>query len=257
MLGHHVGRGTPDNLGQLGGIKMLKIDSKQMVQLGRELNKLRSRSVPFAVRQTLNDQAFGARTRWTTSLKKQWAVRTAYLPQRNQVVKAEGFDVARMAAVLGSRVDYMKHLEETGVTKGKSGRFGVAIPAAPKAKRNEKRAKGWAPNRLNAIKLPGVRFKGGRQTRNAGTIAYLARKGGGVGFLNLGKNKGLYRISGSEGSPKIRKVWDLSKSAIRVKPKPALEPAAHAVRGMTQAMFEAQLRRQLAWCKRIGPRQGG
>ena len=201
---------------------MIAVDVREVEQLEKDLKTLAKKAFPFAVRDTLNDLAFDARRDYAERAGEEMKLRGPWTVKSMRVDKVRGVMVSKMVSVSGSIEPYMES-QESGAKESAKGRYGVPAPAVSKS-RIKNRPKTPARNRFGGLTGVVSLQKGSRQVRNAGAIAYAARKGGGIVFLNLGKRKGLYRVSpGKKRAAKIRKVWDLSKKSITITKNPMLQ----------------------------------
>lgn len=215
-------------------------DLRQLRKLQKDLEKFAHKAMPFAVKNGLNDIAFAARKEWAENqLPKAFTLRNTWTARGLRVDKATGRSIATMQSAVGSIRDYMLEREE-GSTQTKRGKHGVAIPMTG-ASGQPKRAKRTKPvrpaNYLQALQVART-TTGTRKRRNvvgmmqaikSGGVAYLemrkATKGGGQGGLR----KGLFRVSGGKRKPKLRLLYDLTKSVVRTKPIPTLEETLKAM----------------------------
>ena len=233
----------------------LSVDTRQIRKLVKDLEKTRAKALPYATREFVNSAAFLARDHWIQRAESTMKLRSQFTKKSIQVDKARGLQVSQQVSRVGSIADYML-TQEDGATIGKKGRVGTPIPAAAPGKRKS-RGRLAAKNRLQAITLAGKGGAGGtgrswRQRRNAAAISIAARHGGGVVFLDLGKRKGLYRISGTKRGLRVKKVWDLSQTSVRVPRNPMLEQTMREMGPLMPGLMEKALLYQLRFHKVMG-----
>jgi hypothetical protein len=73
-----------------------------------------------------------------------------------------------------------------------------------------------------------------------------AAKTGGVVFLDLGRRKGLFRVTGSgKGKLRVRMLYDLSQKTVVTKPRPTLEPTVELMTYKAPRIFEIELQKQV------------
>lgn len=220
-----------------------------MRRFRKDLDKLGKIGAKFAMRETLNNLAFAAREQWQREIKGQFTLRNKFTERSVRVVKA-GRAALGMRSVVGSVAPYMGD-QETGFTETGQGKHGHAIPtssaagqgksANPRTKRIRRK------NYLSAIQVE--RSVGSRKQRNAMAIR-KAGKSKGVAFLDLGRTKGLFRVSGTGRRSRIRMIWDLSRRSVRVAPHPTMEPAVKRVLGgPARKIANDAIERQLAYWK--------
>jgi hypothetical protein len=71
------------------------------------------------------------------------------------------------------------------------------------------------------------------------------KSGGGVAFLNLGRVKGLFRITGTpKGQTRVRMLYDLSRAQVKSKPRPTLADTLAIMHPRSAAICLAALRRE-------------
>lgn len=228
----------------------LSVDTRQLKKLVRDLTTTREKAFPYATREFVNSAAFLTRDHFIQRAEATMILRSQWTRRSIQVDKARTLQVSQQVSRVGSVADYMG-VQEEGATVGKKGKVGVPIPAAAPGKRAT-RGRVGPRNRLSAISLMVRGVSGIRQKRNAAAIAIAARHGGGVVFLDLGKRKGLYRISGTKRGIKVKKVWDLSKTSVRVPRNPMLEQALAVVRPQLPALAVKAITFQLRRHKVLG-----
>jgi hypothetical protein len=228
---------------------MLKIsvDAAKLELLADTLYVFAKRGVPFAARTALNDTAFAAREQWVDQMGKKLVLRNKYTQRSLRVKKVSaGYNVAAMQSEVGSNLEYLATLEFGGVEQ-KKGEHGVPIPtpsAAGQSLRARPRTKAVRQaNYLSSIHVA-RRVSGNRHRRNAVAIR-LAAKTGGVAYLDLGRHRGLYRVTGTKRGLRIRKLYDLSKASVRTKPHPTLGPAVDAVQPRLPRIWINALKQQL------------
>ena len=67
---------------------MLRIDSRDLDRLVRDLEKVRRKAIPHAVRNALNSQAFDARKRWQSKMGEEFTLRNKWVAGSVRVEKA-------------------------------------------------------------------------------------------------------------------------------------------------------------------------
>lgn len=207
----------------------------------KELERFEKKAVPYAIREYANNAAFAARGEYIKRSEANMKLRSAWTTKSIQVEKARVSRGQSVQSRMGSVADYMA-TQERGATVRGQGKHGTAIPAAAPGRRRG-RGRTAAKNRLSAIQLQGTRVGGIRQRRNAVALSMALKRGGGVVYLDLRKNRGLYRVSGTRRGARIRKVWDLSKRSVRVPENPMMAQAMKAV----EPQLERIARKALAY----------
>jgi hypothetical protein len=206
----------------------VEIDTRGFDKLLKQLEDVKTKAVPYAMREYVNSAAFAARTGYIERAKANMVLRSKWTEKSVQVDKAKSLKVSDQQAVVGSVADYMA-TQESGATEGKHGQHGVPIPAAAPGRRKGRKSKTPTANQLSRLTLASRGVKGIRQKRNAAAIAIAGRRGGGVVFLDLRKTKGLFRVSAGKKNLRIKKLWDLSKGRITIPRNPMLQQAIAVV----------------------------
>jgi hypothetical protein len=221
---------------------MLKIDTRQLNRLVRDLALTRSKAIPYAIRNALNTQAFDARQRWQAEMQSRLTLRNRWTTGSVRVEKATGLNVMAMQSRTGSLADYVRKTE-LGDPKAPHGHEGVPLPTAAAAgqgkasRRTRPVRRGKGIGKLKAQTLtqrrhphPGVRVKIG---------IWQARKSGKkIAYLELSKKKGIFQIMGGKRHPTLRQIWDLTRSGVYQKPHATLEPAVAWVRKRTERTYK-------------------
>lgn len=215
------------------------IDFHETVELEKMLTRVRRQALPFATRQTQTDLAFASRKEWQDLMGNRMKLRSKYTANSVRVSKATGLNIATQAARVGSAVGYLNR-QEDGATVNKTRKHGVPIPAAAPGRR---RLRGKTPsaNKFQAVKVQ-ARTGGGKRGVRLQALMRIAAKGTGFAFLNLGKTKGIFRIKQGARKLIVRKVWDLTKRSVTIKPNPTMEPAVERV---------MRLQRERIWRKNL------
>jgi hypothetical protein len=226
--------------------KAFKVDLSKAEQLAKDLGALHQRGIPYALRDTLNRSAFAARREWPEQMRKRMTLRNRWTERSIRVERAQGLDPNNMHAVVGSLSDYVETQEFGGVVKPRRGDHkAIPTPSAAGQSQNTRprtrlvRRQNW----LSAIHLQS-QTKGGSKQENAIAIK-TAAKTGGVAFLDLGRRKGLFRVTGAGRRKRVRMLWDLSKPSVTVKPRPTLEPTVEIVMRAMPDYAVQSLQRQI------------
>lgn len=239
--------------------RVVSVDASDFEKLQKDLHFLRRKALPHAVRNGLNDEAFGARKIWQTEISQTFNEKNKYTRRSIRVEKARGTDLHRMEAVVGSTADYMDEQEE-GATLRSSGSYGTPIPTATasgegRVRGSDRKRPVRAPNKLDAINIAPRVKKGSRHVRLAGTIALANRKGYNYVFLNLGRKgqkTGIFKLTGGKRRTKLRMVWDLSEQSVRLKPRPTMAPTVANVRGWAAGLHRRAMIDQMRRHKLLG-----
>lgn len=205
----------------------VKVDLADVERARDDLETFAKRALPYAVRNSLNTSAFEGRKEWTGQIKRSFILRNTFTTRSLRVVKARGTDLNDMASFLGSVAKFMGDQERGGVLRGRFGRSkpvptAVAAGQAPGARPRTKQVR--RPNWLTTIRI-NRRLRTRAKSRgqlNLIKVRLAAKRGQRFALLDLGKRKGLVRITGKKRIT-VRMVWDLSRRAVRVPAEPTLQ----------------------------------
>lgn len=228
---------------------MFGVDTKSIKQMERDLKTFASKAYPFATRKTVNDAAFQAQRIARTDVKDNMTNRNRFTVQSIQVEQTRTLRVSRQASVIGSTADYMED-QEFGAVKSKTGKEGVQIATSYSAGQGENAQPRTRlprkPNRMASISLQKRRKKGGsRKQQNFIAIRQAAATGRKFVFLDLGRRKGIFRVTGGKRRPKIKMVHDMTKQSVVIPKNPWLKPAFDEAARMLPAFYADALRFQL------------
>jgi len=223
------------------------VDLQGVEKLQRDLQTMRRRALPHAMRNALNDEAFAARKVWQSDMGKAFTLRNRWTAGSVRVEKARGINIGSMQAVTGSLAPYVAE-QEFGATVQKEAIPTGAASGEGRIPGSQRKRQVRRPNLKRNIKLGPRVTKGSRHVRLAGTIAAAKRGGHKFVFLELGRGgkRGIFRLSGRNGN-RLRMVYDLSRNSITKRATPTLEPAVGTVRkwapGIVRRAMIAQFKR--------------
>jgi len=223
---------------------MFGVDNRDIRELERDLKTFANRAYPYATRQTLNDTAFQAQRIAREDVRNDMVLRNRFTVQSIQVDQARTLAVSRQAATVGSIADYMED-QEFGATKAKPA-IATSYSAGQGQDAQPRRRLPRKPNKLANIQLQNKRRRGSsRKQRNLIAIKDAAASGNKFVFLDLGRRKGIFRVTGGKRNPKIRMVHDLSNQSVVIPKNPWLKPAFDESLRMLPAFYADALRFQL------------
>ena len=232
---------------------MIKIDDSDIKKYERDLKTFARRAYPFATKQTVNAAAWQGRQDVQSHLGRDMVLRNKWTQQSIRVEQTRTLHVRKQMALMGSIEPYMER-QEFGGTVTKKGQEGVPIPTSyaagqpmsqkPRTKLPTKR------HRMENIKL---RQRAGgrslsRKQRNLVAMKQAARSKSKLVFLDLGETKGIFRVLGPPKRPRVKMVYDLSRSETRTPRNPWLAPSvARTIPKIPQIYLDAlkfQIERQ-------------
>lgn len=207
---------------------MIKIDDKQIKKYERDLKTFADRAYPYASRHTVNTSAFKAREIAQSNVRNDMVTRNKWTERSIQVEKTDTLNVSRQAAIVGSKADYMETQEFGGVEQSSGGK-GVAIATSYSAGQEGQRPRTRLPrrpNKMGAIQLQKRRKAGGsRKQQNFIAVREAAASGQKFLYLDLGRRRGIFKVTGGKRKPKIKMVHDLSRASVTIPKRPWLAPA--------------------------------
>jgi hypothetical protein len=224
---------------------MFKVDTKGLKKLERTLFQVRAKAMPFATRQTINDLAFGSQAQWKRELPSKMKLRSPHTIRSVQVDKAGStLQISQQRATVGSVADYMDE-QEFGATQAKKGKHGVPIPAAAPGARL---TRGRVPKSRQLRAIHTITPAKGARGRQVASALAMAEKRGGPQFAYLKLRpgrEGIYQLNPGNKKLAIRKVWDLSKQSITIRPRPTMGPAVQLMASRRMHIHAINLQFQL------------
>lgn len=211
-----------------------------------QLAVFNANGIPFASRHALN------RTGWLTQkvakgeIRNKMITRNKWSENSVRVAPTRSLNMGRQVVRVGSVQDYMA-TQEFGGTKTKKGKEGVRIATSYAAGQSRAKPRTRLPrgmNKIRRIQLTRASKKGvNRKQRNIIAIYEAAKAGRKFVFLDMGRRKGIFRITGrSKRSTKrkIRMVHDITRQSVRIPKNPWLEPSAkRSIRQLPKFYFDA------------------
>lgn len=225
------------------------VDIRGAKEMVRDLQKMRQKAVPYAIRNYLNTAAFETRRIWQAEIKTTFINRNTFTANSVRVDQAKGTDVATMQAVVGSVAPWLKTDEEGGVVHSKAGSH-VAIPRSASAGQGAGGIRTKAVRGrfyLGAINLAHPVGHGGRRQQNAIAIAIARKTGKNLALLTKRNGgKGIFVIGGGKRSIRTRMLYDVSRSSVKVRSEPTLQRSLDAVKPKLESMLKAAVMQQFA-----------
>lgn len=207
---------------------MIKVNTKQIKEYEKDLKTFAERAYPYATRYTVNTAAFKARELSQDNLRSDMVLRNRFTVNSIRVDKTGTLAVSRQAAVVGSIADYLE-TQEFGGTKQSSGGKGVAIATSYSAGEEGQRPRTRLPrrpNKMGNIQLQKRRKAGSsRKQQNFIAVQQAAKSGQKFIYLDLGRRRGIFRVTGGKRKPKLKMVQDLTRSSVTIPKSPWLAPA--------------------------------
>ena len=228
---------------------MFNIDDRETKRLERNLKKFKARALPFATKTTINEAAFTARRIAQTGIRRKLITRNKFTEASIRVEQTKTLDIRRQVSTVGSIADYME-VQEFGGTKRKKGKQGVAIAtsfAAGGADNAQPRVRlPRKPNKLQNLRLRRISGKGkSKRQKNFIAVRAAASSGQKFVYLDMGRSKGLFKVTGGKRKPRVRMVWDLSRQSVVIPRRPWLAPAVRKAGAFIPRNYKKALQFQL------------
>ncbi len=227
---------------------MFEADTRDIIRFERDLKLFKARALPFATKSTLNSAAFDAQRESRAKLRSEMTLRNKFTKQSVQVEQARTLNIDRQESTVGATVDYLER-QEFGGTRTKRGSEGTPIPTSFSAGQGMRRQPRTRlpvdANRLANIQLKRRKRRGSRKQQNLIAIKEAASSGRKHVFLELQRTKGIFLVQSGKKRPRIRMVYDLTRSSVRIPRNPWLKPSVDITQRRMPAMYAKALRFQL------------
>lgn len=222
-------------------------DDREFRELSNKLHRFARRGVPYAARNALNTAAFTARKDWQGEIEDTFVLRNKWTTRGIRVKKARGRDLARMSSRVGSAEQYMRD-QEGGATIRKPGSHGVPIPtsvASGEGRGKQPRKKVVRrPHRMRNIQLQN-RVGTSRKQRNAIAIRRAKAAGKKFVWLDLERNKGIFRLYGGKRRTRLEMIYEVDRPSVRIPPTRTLRKTLRAMRAKFPEIHKDAIRDQL------------
>lgn len=230
-------------------------DLKDLESLQKDLVLFSKKSVPFAMRNALNDTAFLGRKLWKKELRKSFTLRNTFTARSLRVVKVKrGKDAAKMFSMLGSISAYMGLQEEGGTqrTRGGTKPIPTAVAAGQPLGSQPRTKVVRRPNRMGSIKLDRRIRSGSKAQRNAANVRQAARLKRKYAIIERdGGKKAIVKVTGRK-KLNVKMIWDLSRTSVRIKPRPTLQPVVTKLERLAPAIHRRAIINELRFRKILG-----
>ena len=207
---------------------MVTVDMRQVKRLEGDLKTFAERAYPFATKNTINQGAFHARSEWQENIRDEMTLRNKFTERSIRVEQSRTLDVRRQSATVGSIAPYMPD-QEFGAVKSSKGKEGTPIAtsfAAGQGEGAERTRLVRKPNKLATIRLQKRGGRGAsRKQRNAAAVTEAVATKRRYIFMDLGRRKGIFKVTGGKRKPRVRMVWDLTRQSVIIPKTPTLGPA--------------------------------
>jgi len=203
------------------------------------IKKVRIKSLPYAVRQTLNDLAWETRRVSQGNISSQMILRNQWTTKSIRVKPARSLVLRNMQSEIGSTEDYMRKQEHGDTERPTPASRGLALPTSAAAGQYGAKPRTVLvrrSNRIENIKLTRRRPRGASaKQRLIIAVAVAVRDKHRYLFLDradYGVRRGIYRVVGGRykgrhwpRGARLNMIADLSHSSARVPSRPWLGPA--------------------------------
>lgn len=227
---------------------MFKIDDREVKKLEAQLKAFKREALPFATKATINSAAFETRKVWQRNIAVKMVERNRFTKASVRVVQSKTLNIHTQSARVGSIAPYMDD-QEFGKVKMKRGEEGVSIATGYAAGQENAQPRTRLPrkaNKLASIRLRKQSRKGhGRRQKNLIAVREAASSGHKFVFLDLGRRKGIFRVTGGKRRPSVKMVYDLTSTSVVIPKNPTLAPSVAHVQVQLPKLYAKALRFQL------------
>jgi hypothetical protein len=240
---------------------MIFVDVSQLQAFEKQLQTFAARALPFATRQTLNTAVYEARLAYQGQMRHELTLRNTWTEGSAKFEPTRTLDISRQQARVGSVLEYMALQESGGYEHGKEGKS-KPVPTAFARVSGQRSRMVKQANRLRAIALAAKGYQGQSvKQRIVVAVRVAVQTGRRDVYLDLGATKGIYRVVGGANDgrkrgwirgAKLRKLWDMSRSAVQVPRHALLSVATNATADKLPAYYRDALVVQLRRHKLMG-----
>lgn len=220
---------------------MFNIQSRDIRNLERQLLTLARQSMPYVTQRTLNDAAFDAMGVIKGNIADSMITRNTWTARSIRVDKSGRGPISRQRAIVGSTADYMEDQEFGGVKHGKSIPTTYSAGQSPTARQRTRVPR--KANRIGNIDLVTRYASRGVNNRQRNLLAVKSREK--FVYMDLGRRKGIFRITGTKKNPKINMVQDLTRNSTPIPKNPTIGPGFNDAVTRIPTYYAAALRFQL------------
>lgn len=207
---------------------MITIDNKDIKRFEKDLLTFKSKAMPFATKNMLNNLAFEAQKVSKQTIESKMIMRNKFTIQSIRYEKTNTLDINKQESKVGSVAPYME-TQEIGGIKNKTGKYGVTIATGYSAGQEGSNVRTKLPTNSNKMKniVLNSRIKNAKSKKqqNFLLINQSAKDGKKFIFLDLGKTKGIFKLIGGKKNSKIKMVHSMSKSSVTIPKNEWLNPS--------------------------------
>jgi len=209
-------------------------EANELKELQKDLKQFGEREFAVINGMALNKTAFETMLEYKKITKRNFTLRNKFTISSIRFQKVKGFQ--NQFSETGSIAPFMED-QEFGHTKTKKGKKGVGIPTTTASNESigarPRQKVVPRPKRKGSIRLFRSRIKSKTRVQHVvATVKAAAGKRGNtfVYLPRLGKmTQGIYRIAGSKKNPKIRLIYDLSRTSVRIPKSPGLRISVNRI----------------------------
>lgn len=229
-----------------------KVTLAGLDRMQRELEAMSRRHVPRAARELVNSLAFAGREAWQREMQARLTLRNQFTQRRALVDQCRTLRMSAIESRLGHTEPYMALLEKGGRERAAKRFRPIPTEVAagqPKGSLKAGRRRLVRPSalisRLGSLKLRGANARG-RKANNARAVQGAIRSGRRLALLDLGRGKGIYRVTGGRKRARVIKLYDLTRRSVLVPRTPTLALALKRALRKAPRLAHTALTRQLA-----------
>ncbi|MCH9838623.1 hypothetical protein K0U83_23370 [bacterium] len=227
---------------------MIEVNMRDVKQYESDLKTFAKKAFPFATKATVNKAAFETRKVAQMRVEKDMTLRNKFTKGSIRVEQARTLNVRRQEAIVGSIAEYLATQEFGGVVRG-GGKHKPIATAYSAGQGEGVRPRTRLPRKPNSMQAIQLKRRGrgakSRKQRNLMAVKEAAAGGSKYVYLDLGRRQGIFKVLGGKRSPRVKMLWDLSRTVVRVPRSPWLAPATRAVETQLPQYYAEALAFQL------------
>jgi len=242
---------------------IIQLDLTQFRSWSAALDRVNTRGMPFAARQTLNDAAANTRLRAREEIEKRMILRNHWTKGGIAFERARGVVTSAMQSEVGAlarksslprepgRQTYLATQEFGGVERAKEGSTGVSIPTAWASRESSLPRRRLALKRRSPRGMTlGSEWRGKTEKqRKFLKVAQSIKSGKRSIYMEHNGKRGLFRVVGgtrkNPGSARLRLAQDLSRDSVRIPRNPWLSPATEKTLTALPDLYARAVRAQI------------
>jgi len=224
---------------------------KDLQRFERDLHRFAAKAYPRVTQFTLNRAADAALEEAERNMREGMTLRNRWMLNSLRTEKTSAATAVRRQEALAGSINPAMEVQEFGGSRTAEGRVGIprttprASGEGDQARPRTRVARPIAS--VRGIRLQSVPTSGSRKRRNAQRVGAAVRAGGKrrFAYVDLGKRKGIVRVTGGKRKPKVKLVQDMSERHVTIPANPWLMPAVARVKLRMAGIYKKKLKQEL------------